>query len=176
MRKKISIEERESASLAMASLFMNFLDDCPTIQCIHVFLPIAKHGEPNTFLITKRLFEAKKEVYTSIIHSMGEMQTVRLKPSTIFEEDALGIPIPKEVEYSDRLRIQLVLVPLLAYDIHGNRIGYGKGYYDKFLNSLKEDVLKVGLSYFPPEEMIQNEAHDIRLDYCITPQSLYSFD
>ena len=107
---------------------------------------------------------------------MGEMQTVRLKPSTIFEEDALGIPIPKEEEYSDRSRIQLVLVPLLAYDIQGNRVGYGKGYYDKFLNGLKEDVLKVGLSYFPPEEMIQNEAHDIRLDYCITPQSFYSFD
>lgn len=176
MRKKMSIEERESASLLMASHFMNFLESFSKIQCIHIFLPIAKQREPNTFLISKRLFEAKKEVYTSVIHSMDEMQTVRLNPSTIFEEDALGIPIPKEVEYSDRSMIQLVLVPLLAYDIKGNRIGYGKGYYDKFLKSLKEDVLKVGLSYFPPEEMIQNEAHDIQLDYCISPQTLYSFD
>jgi len=176
LRKQITEAERESASLAIAERFINFLAEDPKIQTIHVFLPIAKQREPDTFLIIKKLLEEKKEVYSSVLLPSGEMQSIRLNSASIFEEGDLGIPIPKELEFSDKAMIQLVLVPLLVYDTHGNRIGYGKGYYDQFLASLKNDVVKVGLSYFAPEEIIENEAHDIPLDYCITPQSLYSFE
>jgi len=70
----------------------------------------------------------------------------------------------------------LVLVPLLAYDIEGNRVGYGKGFYDGFLKSCKPDCQFIGLSYFEPEENpIDTIPSDIRLHYCITPKRILQF-
>jgi 5-formyltetrahydrofolate cyclo-ligase len=68
------------------------------------------------------------------------------------------------------------LVPLLAYDLKGNRVGYGKGYYDRFLAECRPDALKIGFSYFEPEEQINDtEDFDIPLNYCVTPHRCYEF-
>lgn len=73
-------------------------------------------------------------------------------------------------------KIDVVFVPLLAYDNKGNRVGYGKGFYDHFLSECREDVVKIGLSFFEPEEAIEDvSATDIRLDYCVTPMTVYNF-
>ena len=80
-----------------------------------------------------------------------------------------GIPIADE-------KIDVVFVPLLAYDIFGNRVGYGKGFYDHFLHSCKPEVIKIGLSFFEPEQQIDGIfSGDIALDYCITPKKVYDF-
>ena len=64
--------------------------------------------------------------------------------------------------------IDVVLIPLIVFDENGHRIGYGKGYYDRFLESCRPDTLKVGLSILPPiKEIPEVEAHDIPMDYCI---------
>jgi 5-formyltetrahydrofolate cyclo-ligase len=70
----------------------------------------------------------------------------------------------------------VVFVPLLGYDVQGNRVGYGKGFYDAFLSQCKKDVVKIGLSFFEPEQEITDVLNtDIRLDYCVTPTTVYSF-
>ena len=66
-------------------------------------------------------------------------------------------------------------MPLLTYDLQGNRIGYGKGYYDRFLAQCDSECCFIGLSFFPPEERIPTEKTDIKLQYCITPEKIYSF-
>jgi 5-formyltetrahydrofolate cyclo-ligase len=57
----------------------------------------------------------------------------------------------------------------------GNRIGYGKGFYDRFLNTCRKDVIKVGLSIFEAEEKIDAESFDVPLDFCVTTKQLYAF-
>lgn len=73
-------------------------------------------------------------------------------------------------------KIEVVFVPLLAFDKQGNRVGYGKGFYDRFLKQCKTDVVKIGLSLFDAEEEIEDVLeNDIPLDYCITPNKIHEF-
>ena len=70
----------------------------------------------------------------------------------------------------------MVFIPLLAYDKTGNRVGYGKGFYDRFLAQCKPETLKIGLSFFEAEneDFITSE-DDVRLDYCVTPNQVFQF-
>ena len=72
--------------------------------------------------------------------------------------------------------IDMVFVPLLSFDKNGYRVGYGKGYYDKFLANCREDLVKVGFSFFEPVVKIEDvDGYDIPLNYCLTPENFYSF-
>ena len=85
----------------------------------------------------------------------------------------MGIPEPihKAIYQSNP---DLILVPLLGFDKKGNRVGYGKGFYDRFLAKCRSDVLKVGVSFFEPTDRISDVSpFDIRLDYCITPARVW---
>ena len=85
-----------------------------------------------------------------------------------------GIPEPIETQKS--FFPDVVLVPLLAFDNNKNRLGYGKGYYDRFLAQCPENTLKVGLSFFDPVSIIEDiNRHDIALDHAVTPRGVYTF-
>ena len=72
--------------------------------------------------------------------------------------------------------IDVVFIPLLAYDAKGHRIGYGKGFYDRFLQQCKPETLKIGLSFFEAEtSIIPHEFTDISLDFCVHPKGIYQF-
>lgn len=72
--------------------------------------------------------------------------------------------------------VDLVFVPLLAFDKKGYRVGYGKGYYDRYLNRCRPSVIKIGFSFFDPVEVIDDiNEFDVPLDYCVTPSNLYEF-
>ena len=80
-----------------------------------------------------------------------------------------GIPIANT-------SIDVVFVPLLAFDLKGNRVGYGKGFYDNFLADCKPETIKIGLSFFEAEAEIEDVfKNDIPLDYCVTPKQIYTF-
>jgi 5-formyltetrahydrofolate cyclo-ligase len=99
-----------------------------------------------------------------------------LTDNTKFQKSEYNIYEPVDGLEVPTSKIDVVFVPLLAYDTKGNRVGYGKGFYDNFLSKCKEDVVKIGLSFFEPEEAIDDVFEtDIRLDYCVTPMTLYSF-
>ncbi len=73
-------------------------------------------------------------------------------------------------------KIDLVIVPLLAFDNKGNRVGYGKGFYDGFLSECRSDCEKIGLSYFEPlENFLDIENHDEKITRCIIPTKFYRF-
>jgi 5-formyltetrahydrofolate cyclo-ligase len=73
-------------------------------------------------------------------------------------------------------KIDVVFVPLLAFDKKGHRVGYGKGFYDKFLSECKPETIKIGLSFFEPEELISDVFEDdVTLNYCVTPNGVYAF-
>ena len=73
-------------------------------------------------------------------------------------------------------KIEVVFIPLLAFDKQGNRVGYGKGFYDKFLAECNPNTIKIGLSFFEPEELISDvNTKDIQLYYCVTPNRTIKF-
>lgn len=95
------------------------------------------------------------------MHQMAENAWGILQPVT-------GTPLSSD-------KIDMVLVPLLAFDQAGQRVGYGKGYYDRFLATCRSDCYKVGLSFFSPVDKIITSPGDVALDCCITPEKFYRF-
>ena len=97
--------------------------------------------------------------------------------STSFKKNSWGIPEPVDGILVPEGKIDVVFVPLLAFDVLGNRVGYGKGYYDTFLNKCRQETIKIGLSFFQAEDDLISDVHenDVGLDYCITPEKVYTF-
>ena len=99
-----------------------------------------------------------------------------LTENTRFIKNDYGIPEPVNGLEVPVSKIDVVFVPLLAYDKKGNRVGYGKGFYDRFLKKCRPDVIKIGLSFFEPEEQIEDiSLDDVKLDFCVTPYGVYGF-
>lgn len=119
----------------------------------------------------------RQVLFYPVIHPTSNvMQSIVVKDDTMFELNRFGIPEPVDGLPMFPEEIDLVLIPLLAYDKKGHRVGYGKGYYDRFLKECKDDCIKIGFSFFEPEEGIQGvNRNDVKLDYCITPERIYSF-
>lgn len=105
------------------------------------------------------------------------MEAVSWDDETMFAPNRLGIPEPVNGERVAGTEIDLILVPLLAFDRLGYRVGFGKGYYDRFLAEKSPDALRVGFSFFEPVEQISDIMdYDMPLDYCVTPGKLYTFN
>ena len=178
-RQALGMEEREAYSQQITSNCLLFLKQFPKIRHVHLFLPIKKLLEVNTVSLLQSLFDLNYHVYSSItVHHAQKMATVKLTPKTVYENDKLGIPVPKDpVLMDDPKIVELVFVPLLGIDSRGNRIGYGLGFYDRFFKELSEDVMKIGLSFNAPmSEELPHETHDIPLDGCIHPGGITLFE
>lgn len=104
------------------------------------------------------------------------MLAVLSDDDTVFEKNDLGFMQPVKGNKVLPAEIDMVIVPLLAVDKRGYRVGYGKGYYDRFLKNCREDVIKIGFSYFDPVDEIEDvNPMDIPIDYCITHDKIYIF-
>ncbi|NIJ46063.1 5-formyltetrahydrofolate cyclo-ligase [Wenyingzhuangia heitensis] len=144
----------------------------------HLFLSIVDLKEIDTDQILHVLFARNKEVVVSKSDFIkNTLSHFLLTENTKFVINSYGIPEPQNGLSVPEDNIDVVFVPLLAFDISGNRVGYGKGFYDDFLSKCKSDVLKVGLSFYEAEEQIEDVyLGDIPLDYCITPHKIYQFN
>lgn len=178
-RKQISLEKIAKLSQQIAKLFFaNF--DLQNIKTIHVFLPIKKRNEADTFHIINQLREyfPQIEILIPKANFINFSMENYLFHSTInFQENDWGILEPVgESPLSANHPIDLVFLPLIAFDKSGYRVGYGKGFYDRFLAKCSPQLIKVGLSIFEPIETIEdvNEL-DIKMDFCITPMQVYRF-
>jgi len=151
------------------------------VACMHIFLPIARHKEPDTYAMMTYLKQAYPDMTLVVPRSDLQARTMThhvLTPHLELAENKWGMLEPVETATSiDTSHIDVVLLPLLGFDRAGNRIGYGMGYYDRFLHRCRPDVQKIGLSLFEPsEELIEHEAHDVPLDQCVTPEKIWGFN
>lgn len=175
LRKELTFDEIMNDSLAIANhcLYLPIWEK----TYFHLFLPIEAQKEINTEFLLQVLAGRDKEV----VIAKSNFETLKmthylLTDNTKIKNNDYGIPEPVDGLEVPASKIDVVFVPLLAYDKNGNRVGYGKGFYDQFLSECKEDVIKIGLSYFDPEESIDDVIEsDIRLDYCITPFGVIEF-
>ena len=183
-RRALSAEEVIDRSLAIANLLFDtfFLPTSGPNLILHTFLPIVRQNEVDTWPIIYRIWQQFSTVQVAV--SVTDTTTNRLShclltPNTPLIENRWGIPEPQSETHGaiSSEQIDVVLVPLMVFDRHGHRVGYGKGYYDRFLVECRPDCLKVGLSLFRPVERIDNtEPTDVRLDLCITPDKTWHFD
>ena len=144
---------------------------------IHIFLPINDKKEINTWCFLENFYKNSNNVITSIYnYKKDEIINVKINSSSSYKIGDFGIPEPKERIVFDCSKLDYIIIPLLCYDIQGNRIGYGKGIYDRILKNLTKRCIKIGLSFFEvSKENIQVDIYDQKLDYCQTPNNLYRF-
>ena len=176
LRKQLSERDIEQKSLEIT----NNLIQLPIWDktYFHVFLPITEQKEVDTELILHLLSGKDKEILISKSNfETREMIHFLLTDNTRIAKNEYNIPEPVEGIEVPSKKIEVVFVPLLAYDKKGNRVGYGKGFYDKFLSECNPDVIKIGLSFFEPEELISDIFEgDVQLDYCVTPLINHRFE
>jgi 5-formyltetrahydrofolate cyclo-ligase len=91
-------------------------------------------------------------------------------------KNSWGIPEPDQGIEVPAGQLEVVFIPLLAWDKRGHRVGYGKGFYDNFLSACKPEVIKIGLSLFEAVEAIEGiRPEDIPMDYCVHPEGITAF-
>ena len=146
-------------------------------SCFHLFLPIKTQNEVNTEYVLQILAGKDKDVVISKSNfEKIEMTHFLLTDNTKIVLNQYNIPEPVNGFEVSESKIDVVFIPLLAFDIKGNRVGYGKGFYDAFLTKCKPSTIKIGLSFFEAETIIKdNSPMDIPLDYCVTPEKVYLF-
>ncbi len=174
LRTALSSEEVSSFSKAL----IEFLRELPIWEFtyFHLFLPIDDKKEADTYQLVHLLWESGKKVVIPKIKDQLELEHYLLETDTELQLNQWGIPEPSMGTTVSPEQIEVVFVPLLAFDRLGHRVGYGKGYYDRFLENCRPGVVKVGLSFFGPVDAISDlREQDIALDYCITPTKIYSF-
>lgn len=174
-RQSLNANQIEEQSITIANQALQL--DIWQHTYYHLFLSIAKQKEIDTSMILHILQGKDKQIVVSQSHIKSHtLSHYLLTDATPIKENIYGIPEPQEGLEVPVNKIDVVFVPLLAYDKKGHRVGYGQGFYDRFLNSCRETTLKVGLSFFDPlDQLLQVQPHDIALDGVITPKESYWF-
>ncbi len=175
-RRELSPSDISEKSRHIADRFFSEFD-LAAIRMVHCFISIPRLGEIDTSIIYERIWAEHPQVRMAAPRmATAEIESVSLGPEKELVENNWGIREPAGQSIIDPTEIDAVLVPVLCYDRHGNRIGYGKAFYDKFLAKCRPDCRKIGLSFFAPVDAIADLAeHDVPMDLCITPETLYSF-
>jgi len=174
-RKELSCLQIEEWSLQIANLSLQL--PIWEKEFYHLFLPIQKQHEINTEFLLHILQGKDKNVVLSKSNFKDmSMQHFLLTDTTKIHLNSFGIPEPKKGIEIKPQKLDVVFVPLLACDTKGNRVGYGKGFYDRFLDNCKPNLQKVGLSFFEPiAELKDVNSTDIKVDYLVTPEDVYRF-
>jgi 5-formyltetrahydrofolate cyclo-ligase len=175
LRNQLSENDLEELSLAIANKVLTLPIWEKTY--FHIFLPITEHKEVNTEFILHLLSGKDKEIIISKSDfETREMTHFLLTDNTKIKKNEYNIPEPIDGLEVPANKIDVVFVPLLAFDKNGHRAGYGKGFYDKFLMECKPETIKIGLSFFEAEENIEDVfVNDVKLDHCVTPNAVYRF-
>lgn len=175
LRQVMPFEEIQDKSLSIANSVLQL--DIWEKTYFHIFLAMENQKEVHTDFILSILAGKDKEV----IVSRSDFETCSmvhylLTDNTKLVVNPYGIPEPVDGIEVPCNKMDVVFVPLLAFDTNGHRVGYGKGFYDRFLAECKPDVVKIGLSFFEAEAGdIPHNPTDIALDYCVTPERIYNF-
>ncbi|MGZ5273749.1 MAG: 5-formyltetrahydrofolate cyclo-ligase [Kaistella sp.] len=176
LRQREALSQEKVLSLSQ-EIFRNFIEkfEVKKGQKVHCFLSIPEKGEVNTQLFLNEFFRNNIRVFVPKIFKI-KLISIEITPDTPLLKNLWGISEPETNEDSGEKDFDFVITPLLYCDRKGNRVGYGKGYYDGFFESVNPRAVKIGLNFFGPDEVIDDVwENDIPLDYLITPVEVLSF-
>lgn len=173
-RKALSVDEVFLLSQRVFKNFVNYFA-LSREQKVHIFLPIEKFHEINTQIFVQYFLNQKIRVFVPKILDQ-KLISIEIFSDTPFGTNSWGISEPLSSLDSGEKDFDYVITPLLYCDQKGNRVGYGKGFYDGLFLSLSVDSKKIGVNYFSPDEIIDDIwENDISLDYLVTPTEVLSF-
>ena len=177
--KRGSISETEKLKLDDLLLIQFQSFDISQIRNLFTYWPMEDHKEPNVELMARylRLMLPDLQVAYPLTNGIDySMQAILTNEDTEFKTNKWGITEPIGDITIPNGQLDLIFIPLLAFDQKGYRVGFGKGYYDRYLLHCKSDTIKMGFSYFEPVSQIADtNQFDVPLNYCITPQHIYEF-
>jgi len=175
-RQSLLPTELHSSSQKIADVFFRSID-LDGVYVLHCFLPIERLGEIDSSIIIGRVWNEHPNVRTVVPRTnfqTGDLESISITPDTELARNHWDVAEPVDSAVIDSELIDIVLVPLLAFDRLGHRVGYGKGFYDRFLKTCRPDCAKVGLSLFPPIDEIEDvNDGDVVLDSIVTPDGIY---
>ena len=185
--RQLALARRKNVSehvfgLLNESLQQEFMDFITSFQLPHrimSFQPIVERREVHMSFIHETLESLGHQLCFPRVENEHDMVAYQVQSNDSLLTSAWGIqePDPEICQKVNMADIDLVIIPLLAFDASGNRVGYGKGFYDRFLQDCQPDTLKIGVCLDEPVQRIDDvEAHDIPLDLCISPTGLHLFD
>lgn len=174
-RKGLSFLELKRKSQQITNSILNQFDF--KNKEVSIFLPIEKQKEFDSYsLLEKLTLQGGKAIISKSNFEDCSLILYRYENVSQLEVNAFGIPEPKYGEIVSDAILNIVFVPLLAVDKKGNRVGYGKGFYDKLLAKCSPKCLFIGISLF--DEFVEIDdlnQFDIPLHYCFTPNLFYEF-
>ena len=173
-RVSLSEEEYQQKNQQLAERLFATYSFTGTVHC---FLPNERQREEDTWPIIRRLWAmpSVRVLAPRCRRSGNELTHHVLTPDTRLEDNRWGIPEPADGQEYPASSIDWVLVPLLAFDRRGHRVGYGKGFYDRFLAECRPDARKIGLSLFAPVVAIDDiGSQDVALDAAVTPDRVWT--
>jgi 5-formyltetrahydrofolate cyclo-ligase len=176
-RQVLSPEEFETHSERMMQEFNNL--SWKDIQALLSYYSIPGRMEFNAAAceeVMLQKFPSLIVAHPKIDEDDTNMQAISIKGHPEYSMNRYNIAEPQNGEIINPGNIDLIFVPLLAFDPRGYRVGYGKGYYDRFISRCRPDALKVGFSFFDPVQSIEDiNQFDVPLNLCITPMRVYEF-
>ena len=174
--KKAQLSIDDVTKLSQQLLHQFSLFDFSSVSTLHLFLPINEKKEPDTFIIIEWLsihYPNVKVIVPRADFDTSLMTHVVYEGKESLAKNVFNIVEPQNGELHSG-DIDMVLIPMLAFDKNGFRVGYGKGFYDRFLQGMK--TRKIGLCLFDPVESIDDvNAYDVKMDACVTPTTVYWF-
>jgi 5-formyltetrahydrofolate cyclo-ligase len=176
-RKRLTAEEVGILEEKIACRFRNCR--IPVPSALHRYMPARDRCEPDPSSLVAWLRSSNPDLRVMvprIIPGTDRIENLYVSPDTRWRFDKWGIPEPVDGAFANPSEADLVFVPLLAFDKSGHRVGYGKGFYDRFLTECRSDCLRIGLSWFGPVDAIDDlRPEDVPLHLCITPERSYAF-
>jgi len=177
-RLALTLEDRELRSLQLAQQYLSLFEkELPAV--VHLFLPITSKAEIDTWIILKKINEAYplvKTVTSVIADDQQSLETIEVRIDTPMLINSWGIPEPINRIHFPAKAVEEVLTPLLAADHKGYRLGYGKGFYDRFFENCSMSVVRTGLNFFPEiKEDLPHDAWDVKLHRLISPEGVHDF-
>lgn len=161
--KESSIDNRKLWSTELCEYLHN-MDHVKSSQVVMAFYPLPDEADIRPLL--KRLYDEGKTVLLPEVTGETVMILRRYSPTATMISGSLGTQIPDTELFTDYSQIDVILVPGVAFDKQGHRLGRGKGYYDRFLANLPKTSIKIAVCFpYQIVEHVPTEGHDFVMDY-----------
>lgn len=146
--------------------------DISKVKNVHLFLTLNKFKEIDTEPIINFFRSKNKQIVVSKCNFKDNtLSHYYLEEHTVLELNKFGVPEPVNAKKVYEKELDLIFVPLLISDKNNFRVGYGKGFYDRFLTNCRKDCKKIGLNFFKPIAKIDDvNEFDVALDAVIYPK------
>src|SRR6056297_1895675 len=166
-----SLQEKEWSEISSKIISrLTSTEEFEAAGFVHTYVSIAKNREVNTFDFIQTCFEAGKQVIVPRMAQNGKLTHHKITSTKLLSKNNSGVWEPSaenQVDLPDHL---LVVVPMVSADFNRNRLGYGKGYYDRFLTGINASKIGLCFNFNLSWKPLPTEPFDIKMDKVISDQ------